>query len=114
MSIPPSPWIAFVQVPSGLDVADSEILRRLCNLDLVVTQDVPLAAEVVEAGALAISPRGERFTAENARSRLAIRDFATELRDNGVHTGGPMALDNADKQRFGNALDVWLARRKSS
>ena len=112
MTVPASPWLSFVQVPGGHDVADSEILKRLEDKDLVVTQDIPLAAEVVERGALAISPRGERYTAENARSRLAIRDFMTELRDSGVRTGGPPPLDNTDKQRFANALDSWLARRR--
>jgi uncharacterized protein YaiI (UPF0178 family) len=111
MSIPPSPWIRFVQVPSGLDVADNEILRRLGSGDLVVTQDIPLAAEVVEAGALAVSPRGERFTTENIRARLSMRDFMTELRDNGVVTGGPAPLENTDRQRFANVLDRWLAAR---
>lgn len=111
MAVPPSPFLTFVQVPAGFDVADSEILKRLESSDLVITQDIPLAAEVVERGALAISPRGERYTAENARSRLAVRDFMTELRESGVNTGGPAPLDNSDKQRFANALDSWLAKR---
>lgn len=111
MTVPRSPWIAFVHVPSGLDVADNEIVKRLSKDDLVVTQDIPLAAEVVEKGALAISPRGARYTAENVRARLAVRDFMTELRDNGVRTGGPPPLDNTDKQRFANALDTWLQKR---
>ncbi|MFT4768797.1 MAG: hypothetical protein ACI8RN_001936 [Glaciecola sp.] len=111
MMVPASPYLQFVQVPAGFDVADSEILKRLEVSDLVITQDIPLAAEVVERGALAISPRGERYTAENARSRLAVRDFMTELRDSGVNTGGPPPLDNTDKQRFANALDSWLAKR---
>ena len=113
MSVPPSPFLSFVQVPSGLDVADNEILRRLNPGDLVVTQDIPLAAEVVEAGAQAVSPRGMPFTTETVRSRLAVRNLMTELRDSGVRTGGPPPLDNQDKQRFANALDRWLARRKS-
>jgi uncharacterized protein YaiI (UPF0178 family) len=112
MSVPPSPWLSFVQVPSGFDVADSEILKRLGKNDLVVTQDIPLAAEVVARGALAMSPRGERYTAENARSRLALRDFMTELRDSGVRTGGPAPLDSRHKQDFANALDAWMARRR--
>lgn len=114
MTIPASPYLHFVQVPTGFDVADNEILKRLTADDLVVTQDIPLAAEVVAMGALAISPRGERFTKENARSRLAVRDFMTELRDSGVATGGPSALSNSDKQRFANALDTWLAKRPTS
>lgn len=112
MTVPSSPYLNFVQVPAGLDVADSEILRRVAQADLVVTQDIPLAAEVVERGAVAMSPRGECFTAETVRARLAMRDFMTELRDNGVRTGGPAPLDNSDKQRFANALDRWLARRR--
>ena len=111
MQIPRSPWLSFVQVPSGFDAADHEILKRLSAGDLVVTQDIPLAAEVVSAGALALNPRGERYTAENVRARLAVRDFMTELRDNGVRTGGPPPLDNTDKQRFANALDRWLTKR---
>lgn len=111
MTVPASPYLNFVQVPAGFDVADNEILKRLARQDLVVTQDIPLAAEVVAMGGLAISPRGERFTKENARSRLAVRDFMTELRDSGVPTGGPSALSNTDKQRFANALDTWLAKR---
>jgi uncharacterized protein YaiI (UPF0178 family) len=112
MTVPASTYLSFVQVPSGLDVADSEILRRLAESDMVVTQDIPLAAEVVERGAVAISPRGEYFTAETVRARLAMRDFMTELRDNGVRTGGPAPLDNSDKQRFANGLDRWLAARR--
>ncbi|MFT7286302.1 MAG: hypothetical protein ACI87W_000407 [Halieaceae bacterium] len=111
MTIPPSPFVNFVQVPSGFDVADSEILRRVEPQDLVVTADIPLAAEVVAAGSQALSPRGEPFSAENVRARLAVRDFMTELRDNGTHTGGPPPLDNSDRQRFANALDRWLAKR---
>ncbi len=111
MTVPPSPYLSFVQVPAGFDVADSEILKRLEADDLVVTQDIPLAAEVVEKGALAISPRGEPYNAETIRARLAVRDFMTELRDSGVSTGGPSPLDNGDKQRFANALDRWLTRR---
>lgn len=112
MRVPPSPFLSFVQVSSGFDVADNEILRRLSSVDLVVTQDIPLAAEVIDAGALAISPRGASYTVENVKSRLAVRDMMTELRDSGVRTGGPPPLDNTDKQRFANALDRWLARRK--
>ncbi|EAQ96976.2 hypothetical protein KT71_11975 [Congregibacter litoralis KT71] len=114
MTVPPSPYLSFVQVPSGFDVADNEILKRLGDCDLVVTQDIPLAAEVVEKGALAISPRGEPYNAETIRARLAVRNFMTELRDSGVTTGGPPALDNSDKQRFANALDRWLSRRARS
>ena len=111
MQVPASSFVRFVQVPSGLDVADNEILLRAKPGDLVVTQDIPLAAELVAQGAQVVSPRGEPFTPENVRSRLAIRDFMTELRDSGVRTGGPPPLDAQDKQRFANVLDRWLARR---
>lgn len=96
---------------AGFDVADNVIAGRAAPGDLVVTQDIPLAAEVVAKGAEAVSPRGERFTPENVRSRLAMRDFMTTLRDSGVNTGGPPPLDATDKQRFANVLDRWLARR---
>ncbi len=111
MSVPPSPWISFVHVPSGFDVADHEIMKRMSAGDLIVTQDIPLAAEVVAAGGTAVSPRGEPFTKENVRGRLAVRDFMTELRDTGVRTGGPPPLDATDKQRFANVLDRWLTKR---
>jgi len=108
---PAMSWVRFVQVPAGLDVADTEIAGRVGPGDLVVTQDIPLAAIVVEAGAEAVGPRGEPFTPETVRSRLSMRNFMTELRDSGVRTGGPAPLSNADRQRFANALDRWLARR---
>ena len=113
IKLPPSPWLHFRQVAAGFDVADNVIAQRVQPGDLVVTQDIPLAAEVVAAGAAAVSPRGERFTPDNVRSRLAMRDFMTELRDTGVVTGGPAPLDATDKQRFANVLDRWLAKRDS-
>lgn len=101
----------FVHVAAGIDVADNEIVRRLSAGDLVVTQDIPLAAEVVALGAEAVSPRGEPFDRETVRGRLAMRNLMTELRDSGVRTGGPAPLRATDKQRFANVLDRWLARR---
>lgn len=100
-------------MPAGIDVADSEIAARVGAGDLVVTQDIPLAAAVVELGAEAVSPRGEAFTRETVRARLAMRNFMTELRDSGVRTGGPAPLGPRDKQQFANVLDRWLARRTS-
>ncbi len=111
MQVPGSKFIRFTQVPTGADVADSEIVLRVSRGDLVVTQDIPLAAAVVELGADAVSPRGERFTPDNIKSRLSMRNFMTELRDSGVRTGGPAPLSAPDKQNFANALDTWLARR---
>lgn len=113
LNIPNSPFLRFRQVPQGFDVADNEIVRLVRPGDLVVTADVPLAAEVVQEGAEAVSPRGERYTEDTVRARLAMRDFMTELRDSGVPTGGPPPLDASDKQRFANVLDRWLAKRSS-
>lgn len=98
-------------MPQGFDVADNEIARGVGPGDLVVTGDVPLAALVVQEGASAVSPRGEAYTQETVRSRLAMRDLMTELRDSGVSTGGPAPLDASDRQRFANLLDRWLAKR---
>jgi len=109
--LPPSPYLQFRQVEQGFDVADNVIARCANPGDLVVTQDIPLAAEVVALGAAAVSPRGERFTPENVKARLAMRDFMTGLRDSGVMTGGPAPLDSGDRQRFANVLDAWLAKR---
>ncbi|GLQ46609.1 UPF0178 protein [Dyella lipolytica] len=108
---PPSPNIRSIQVPPGFDVADNEIVRHVNPGDLVVTQDIPLAAAVIGKGALAIHPRGELYTAETIQQRLGMRNFMEELRSSGVDTGGPAALHPRDKQAFGNQLDRWLAQR---
>nr|WP_255558531.1 YaiI/YqxD family protein [Zhongshania aquimaris] len=109
--VPPSPYISAVQVSSGFDVADNEIVRRAQAGDLVITSDIPLAAEVIEKGALALSPRGELLTADNVRSRLNMRDFMDTMRSSGVHSGGAPAYSSADKQAFANQLDRYLARQ---
>jgi uncharacterized protein len=111
---PPSPYIRSIQVPAGFDVADNEIVRHVNPGDLVVTQDIPLAAAVIGKGALAIHPRGELYTAETIQQRLGMRNFMEELRGAGVDTGGPAALHPRDKQAFGNQLDRWLAQRLPS
>ena len=110
LPVPPLPSIHFRQVPQGFDVADDAIVASVDAGDLVVTQDIPLAAAVVERGGEAVSPRGEAFTPDNIRSRLAMRDLMATLRDAGQVTGGPAALGAADKQRFASCLDRWLAR----
>ena len=107
---PPSPFIKAVQVPSGMDVADNEIVLRLVAGDLVITADIPLAAQVVEKGALALNPRGEWYTRENVQQLLSMRNFMQELRDSGTQTSGPSALSVRDVQNFDNALDRWLAK----
>jgi hypothetical protein len=101
-----------VQVGSGFDVADNEIVKRVVAGDLVITADIPLAAEVVEKGAQALSPRGESYTKETIRQRLNMRDFMETLRNSGVQTGGPAAMNHADRQLFANKLDRWITTQK--
>ena len=110
---PPSKYISSVQVPSGFDVADNEIVRRAEEGDLVVTSDIPLADEVLDKGALALSPRGERFTKENIKPRLNMRDFLETMRSSGLQTGGPPSLNQADRKAFADGLDRWLSKRKA-
>jgi hypothetical protein len=109
---PPSRLIRSVQVRRGFDVADSHIVERLQPGDLVITADIPLAADVIEKGGEAINPRGEHYTPENIRERLALRDFIAELRDTGQVVGGPPPLSPSDRQSFANALDRWLTRQR--
>jgi uncharacterized protein YaiI (UPF0178 family) len=111
LGVPRSPWIRSVQVPRGFDVADNEIARRIAPGDLVITADVPLAADAIARGGHALNPRGELYTAENIRGHLDTRDFMEKLRETGVQTGGPAPLDHADRKRFADALDRFLARR---
>jgi len=110
MRIPPSRTISFLQVPPGFDVADNEIVKRMNAGDLVITSDIPLAAEAIEKGGVALSPRGELYTESNIRARLNMRDFMETLRSSGVDTGGPPALSQADRMAFANHLDTILTR----
>lgn len=112
--IPPSRIIHFLQVPSGFDIADDEIVKRVEENDLVITSDIPLADEVISKLAVALSPRGELFTKENIKSRLNIRDFMDTMRASGVQTGGPPALSQSDRQTFANHLDTILMRYQKS
>ena len=107
---PRSPFIRSLQVARGFDVADNEIAKRLAPGDLVITADIPLAADVVAKGGHALNPRGELYTTENIRERLATRDLLEKLRETGVQTGGPAALDQGDRKRFADQLDRFLAR----
>src|SRR5207245_2254629 len=102
---PPSPYIRALQVPRGIDVADSHIVRELAPGDLVVTADIPLAADVIAKGGHALNPRGEFYSPENIQERLALRNYLDELRGTGERTGGPAALDNTDRKRF--AVKMW-------
>lgn len=110
--VPPSRYISAVQVAQGFDVADNEIVRRLSEGDLVITGDIPLAAEVIAKGGHALTPRGERYTKDSIRQRLNMRDFMENLRSSGVQTGGPPALNQSDRQAFANQLDRFLAAQK--
>lgn len=110
MQIPRSEFISFIKVGSGADVADDEIVKQMNGGDLVITADIPLAAQVIDKKGHALNPRGELYTTENIRERLGIRDFMDELRASGIDTGGPPALNKNDRQNFANGLDRFLTQ----
>jgi uncharacterized protein YaiI (UPF0178 family) len=109
---PPSSFVRALQVPGGCDVADDAIVELVQAGDLVVTQDIPLAARVLERGGVAISPRGERYTPDNIAERLSMRNFMDELRGSGVQTSGPAAFHARDRQAFAGQLDRWVGGRR--
>ena len=109
-AIPPSPWIDFLVVADGFDVADSEIVERIQAGDVVVTADIPLAAQVVAKGAWALDPRGTLYTEKNISDRLQLRDMMAAIRDTGVETGGPPPFKAKDRQQFANQLDRLLTQ----
>ena len=109
LSVPPSPFIRSVQVPAGFDVADNEIVRRVAAGDLVISSDLPLAAQVIEKGAHVLSHRGEWYSAANIGPLLNMRDFMETLRASGVQTGGPPPLGQGERQAFAGHLDRFLA-----
>ena len=113
LPIPRRPLVKTVQVSQGFDVADNYISHHAEVNDLVITQDIPLAAEIVEQGITALNPRGELYTVENIRQRLAMRNFAEELRNIGQLSGGPNKFGDKEKQTFANALDRWLQKNKT-
>lgn len=108
--IPPSRYIKFLQVSQGFDVADKEIVKRLSSGDLVITSDIPLAADVIKKGGCALSPRGELYSTDNIGARLNMRDFMDTLRASGVDTGGPPPLNLNDRKSFANQLDKLLTQ----
>lgn len=110
VSVPGSGFIRSIQVNSGFDVADDYIVQQCREGDLVITADIPLAAEIVEKDCLALNPRGELYTAENVRQRLNMRDFMDTMRGSGLATGGPPPLSQQERQAFANQLDRFLAR----
>lgn len=107
---PPLQNITMLQVPSGFDVADNEIVKRLNVGDLVITSDIPFAAEVIDKGGYALSPRGELYSEDTIKTRLETRNFYDTLRGSGINTGGPPALSQSDRQSFANHLDKLLTQ----
>ena len=105
---PPSRYIKTIQVPKGFDAADHHIIQKIQSCDLVITADIPLAAEIVTQGAHALNPRGELYHQENIKEHLATRNFMEEIRSSGEITGGPAPLSQRDRQNFANALDRFL------
>ncbi len=109
-----APFIRAVQVAAGFDVADNEIVKRCQAGDLVITSDIPLAAEVLDKGAYALSPRGEMYSMNDIRARLTMRDFLDTLRASGIVTGGPPVLSPNDRKLFAGHLDALLAKHVQS
>jgi uncharacterized protein YaiI (UPF0178 family) len=110
LRVPRSPYIRCMRVEGGSQAADDKIAELVGAGDLVITADVPLASRAVHAGGLALNPRGTLYSEENIGERLAVRDFLTDLRSDGVRTSGPPPLDNTHKQTFANELDRILTR----
>jgi len=106
--VPPSPYISAIQVADGFDVADAEIMKRVEVGDLVITADIPLAAEVIAKGGHALDPRGEMHSSDTIQAKLTMRDFMETLRASGIETGGPSALSQRDRQLFAKHLDYYL------
>jgi len=105
---PSSRHIKSVQVPGGFDVADNKIAQQVQPGDLVITADIPLAADVIKRGGHALNPRGEFYTKDNIQERLTMRNFMDELRGSGVNTGGPSPFNQSDRHAFANQLDRFL------
>ena len=113
ISVPASRFIKTLRVSHGFDVADNEIVQRVQRNDLVITADIPLAADVIDKGAVALSPRGELYTTENIKARLNMRDILETMRSTGVQTAGPPPLNQSDRQEFANHLDTILRKQES-
>ncbi|MBT0724793.1 YaiI/YqxD family protein [Rosenbergiella sp. S61] len=108
LRVPASEYLRTLRVAAGFDVADNEIVKRVGQGELVITSDIPLAAEVLEKGGEALNPRGERYSRETIKQRLVMRDFMETLRSSGIPSGGPAALSQKDRQLFANELDKWF------
>lgn len=112
IKIAPSPFIKMVQVPSGFDIADDEIVKRAEPGDLVITSDIPLASEVIDKEAHALNPRGEMYTKSNIKQKLNMRDFMDTMRASGVQSGGQAKYGDREKQAFANQLDRFITQSK--
>ena len=110
LNVPKSDYISMLQVPGGFDVADNRIVELMDAGDLVITADIPLAADVVEKGGVALNPRGTLYTADNVQDRLAMRNLMDQLRSTGTETGGPNSFGAKEKQAFANQLDRYLSK----
>jgi len=112
--VTPSPVIRSMQVEPGFDVADNFIAQHCEAGDLVITQDIPLAAEVMEKHAQAINNRGETYNPQTIKQKLQMRDFMETMRSSGIQSGGPAAFSDKDKQAVANSLDRWLAKNRAA
>ena len=110
VKVPPSRHISFLRVASGFDVADNEIVKRLAPGDLVITGDIPLAAEIIENRGQALNPRGELYTRDNIKARLTMRDLMESLRSSGIESGGQAPLNHSDRKAFADQLDKIISR----
>ncbi len=110
VKVPPSRHISFLRVASGFDVADNEIVKRLAPGDLVITGDIPLAAEIIENQGQALNPRGELYTRDNIKARLVMRDLMESLRSSGIESGGQAPLNHGDRKAFADQLDKIITR----
>ncbi len=112
INLPKSRYLKMLQVEPGFDIADNTIVQRVKENDLVITSDIPLASEVLDKGGLVLTARGQRYTHDNIKARLNMRDFMETMRASGIQSGGPAAMNHSDRQAFANALDRLLTRNK--
>ena len=112
--IPPSPFIKMIQVLKGFDIADNKIAESVSQGDLVITADIPLAADVLKRHGHVLDPRGVFYTQDTINERLNIRDFMSQLRESGIETGGPSTFSHSDRKNFASQLDRFLMKHRNS
>lgn len=110
LCVPSSPFIKMQKVSKGYDIADNQIVEQLKSGDLVITSDIPLAADALSKEAYVLSPRGEHYTKDTIKERLVMRDFMETMRASGVQSKGPSPLSVKDRENFANQLDKMLAQ----